>query len=156
MNKDEILAGWAEKTTYSKEELDELLKGIYTQERKDYPDEKEDEAKDRSIALLRAKLKREFLGGTTNVRFWIIAVDGLSDYTARRYQNAKALFGKDPEVEVIHAGLECGIIGSKFPGMDMISFGPTIQNPHSPDERVNIQSIGKVWDFLVALLKTFK
>ncbi len=68
----------------------------------------------------------------------------------------KRLFKKEPHVESIHAGLECGIIGDKNPGMDMISFGPTIKNPHSPDERILIASIGKVWDFLVALLASLK
>ncbi len=58
------------------------------------------------------------------------------------------LYGKTPEVMAIHAGLECGIIGGKYPGMDMISFGPTIKSPHSPDERVNIPSVDKFWKFL--------
>lgn len=66
------------------------------------------------------------------------------------------LTGKEPVVEVIHAGLECGIIESKYPGMDMISLGPTIENPHSPEERVNIESVDKVWDFLVELLARLK
>jgi dipeptidase D len=63
------------------------------------------------------------------------------------------LFGKKPHVEAIHAGLECGIIGDKKAGMDMISFGPTLKNPHSPDEKIHVESIGKVWDFLVELAK---
>ena len=62
------------------------------------------------------------------------------------------LFGKEPEVKAIHAGLECGIIGEKFPGLDMISFGPTIEGAHSPDERVNIETVGKFWNFLVEML----
>lgn len=65
------------------------------------------------------------------------------------------LFSKDPKVQTIHAGLECGIIGSKHRNMDMISFGPTIKNPHSPDERLFIPSIAKIWNFLVALLKSY-
>jgi dipeptidase D len=65
-------------------------------------------------------------------------------------------FGKKPVVEVIHAGLECGIIGGKYEGMDMISFGPTIKNPHSPDEMIEIDSIGKVWDFMVFLFQSYK
>jgi len=65
-------------------------------------------------------------------------------------------FGKKPVVEAIHAGLECGIIGSKYAGMDMISFGPTIRNPHSPDEMIEIDSIGKVWDFMVALFESYR
>jgi dipeptidase D len=68
----------------------------------------------------------------------------------------KKLFGKDPVVEIIHAGLECGIIGAKYDGMDMISFGPTIKNPHSPDEKIQVESIGQVWDFMAALLKSLE
>lgn len=66
------------------------------------------------------------------------------------------MFDKKPVVEIIHAGLECGIIGDKNPGMDMISIGPTLKYPHSPDEKIHIGTIGKVWDFLVALLKELK
>ena len=65
------------------------------------------------------------------------------------------LFEKEPEVSVVHAGLECGTIGSKYPGLDMISLGPTIENPHSPDERLYIPSIGKVRDFLVSVIGSF-
>lgn len=63
------------------------------------------------------------------------------------------LFGHEPEVKAIHAGLECAIIGDKFPGMDMISFGPTISGAHSPDERVQISAVKKFWDLLVAMLE---
>lgn len=63
-----------------------------------------------------------------------------------------AEFGTEPEMKAIHAGLECGIIGEKFPGMDMISFGPWIEHPHSPEERVNIPSVGSFWKLLVAVL----
>jgi dipeptidase D len=66
------------------------------------------------------------------------------------------LFHKKPVVETTHGGLECGVIGERLPGMDMISFGPTIKDPHSPDERVHTGSIGKVWDFLAALLAELK
>ncbi len=62
-------------------------------------------------------------------------------------------FHQEPQLKAVHAGLECGIIGEKFPGMDMISFGPTIHNPHSPEERVNIPSVARFWTFLVALLR---
>ena len=54
---------------------------------------------------------------------------------------------------VNHAGLECGILGTNYPGMDMISFGPTIRYPHSPDEKVNIATVVKFWDFLLETLK---
>ena len=63
-----------------------------------------------------------------------------------------ALFGREPKVTAIHAGLECGIIGARFPGMDMISFGPTIRGAHSPDEQVHIASVKRFWDLLVAIL----
>ncbi len=62
-------------------------------------------------------------------------------------------FGKVPEVKVIHAGLECGLLGSVYPNWDMISFGPTIRWPHSPDEKVNIATVQKFWDYLVETLK---
>jgi dipeptidase D len=65
----------------------------------------------------------------------------------------KKLYGKQPEIKAIHAGLECGIIGGKYSGLDMISFGPTIRHPHSPDEKVNIPSVGKFWKYLVETLK---
>ena len=65
----------------------------------------------------------------------------------------KELHGNEPHVKAIHAGLECGIIGEKFPGMDMISFGPTIQGAHSPDERVHIKAVESVWKDLLELLK---
>jgi len=65
------------------------------------------------------------------------------------------MYGREPVVEAIHAGLECGIIGSKYDGMDMISFGPTIKNPHSPDEKLHVPSVALVWDYLVAILKSY-
>jgi dipeptidase D len=68
----------------------------------------------------------------------------------------RKLFGREPHVEAIHAGLECGIIGDKKEGMDMISFGPTLKNPHSPEEKIHVESIGKIWDFMVELLKSLK
>ncbi|MCG3190974.1 MAG: Cytosol non-specific dipeptidase [Thermoanaerobaculia bacterium] len=64
----------------------------------------------------------------------------------------EGLFGKDPEVKAIHAGLECGIITEKYPGIDVISFGPTIKNAHSPDETVSIGSVERFWTYLKALL----
>lgn len=64
----------------------------------------------------------------------------------------EALYGVKPAVTAIHAGLECGIIGANYPQLDMISFGPTICYPHSPDEKVEIASVGKFYDFLVRTL----
>jgi dipeptidase D len=63
------------------------------------------------------------------------------------------VYGYEPEVGAIHAGLECGIIGEKCPGMDMISFGPQIEFPHSPDERVKVDSVGRFWTLLVRTLE---
>ena len=63
--------------------------------------------------------------------------------------------GRQPVVQSLHAGLECAIIGDKYEGMDMISFGPTMEDPHSPNERLFIPSIGKVWEFMVALLESY-
>ena len=62
-------------------------------------------------------------------------------------------FGSEPRVVIIHAGLECGIIGAKYEGMEMISFGPTIEHPHSPDERVNIATVQKFYRLVKAALK---
>ncbi|MBR8537406.1 aminoacyl-histidine dipeptidase [Carboxylicivirga sediminis] len=62
-------------------------------------------------------------------------------------------WGKVPEIKAIHAGLECGILGSAYPHWDMISFGPTIRYPHSPDEKVNIETVSLFWDYLVETLK---
>ena len=62
-------------------------------------------------------------------------------------------FGKVPKIYAIHAGLECGLLGGVYPNWDMISFGPTIRFPHSPDEKVNIESVNKFWLFLVETLK---
>lgn len=64
----------------------------------------------------------------------------------------KTLYGKTPQVRAIHAGLECGIIGGKYPAMDMISIGPTMRFPHSPDEKVNIPTVAKFYEFLTHTL----
>lgn len=63
------------------------------------------------------------------------------------------MFGETPNVAACHAGLECGIIGEHIPGLDMISFGPTIKGAHSPDEKVSIESTQKFWRYLLAILK---
>ena len=66
----------------------------------------------------------------------------------------KKLYKKEPKVVAIHAGLECGLLGGKYPDMEMISFGPTLNSPHSPDERANIDSSKKFFDYLVAALES--
>ena len=65
----------------------------------------------------------------------------------------RELFGKDNKVQVVHAGLECGVIGSYYPGMDMVSFGPTLRSPHTPNERCYIPSVEKYWRFVLATLE---
>ena len=65
----------------------------------------------------------------------------------------ESVTGDIPEIKVVHAGLECGIIGSKYPDMEMVSCGPTIQFPHSPDERVEIESVNKFWKYLTTVLE---
>lgn len=69
--------------------------------------------------------------------------------TKRSY---KKLFGAEPKVRAIHAGLECGLFVEKYPGLDMVSFGPTLRGVHSPAERINIQSVQKFWDLLLEVL----
>ncbi|NLL27462.1 MAG: aminoacyl-histidine dipeptidase [Bacteroidales bacterium] len=65
----------------------------------------------------------------------------------------KDMYGTLPEIMAIHAGLECGLLGAVYPNWDMISFGPTICFPHSPDEKVNIKSVKKFYDFLIKVLE---
>jgi len=64
----------------------------------------------------------------------------------------KEIFDQDPVVKAIHAGLECGLFLQKYPGLDMISFGPTIKGAHTPEERMRIDTVDKFWKFLLVLL----
>ena len=104
----------------------------------------------RSVARL-AGAEAEINGGYPS---WKPNMD--SELLARCLDVFENRFGRKPVVEAVHAGLECGIIGAKYEGMDMISFGPTIKYPHSPDEKIEIESIGKTWDFMVALFESYK
>ena len=65
----------------------------------------------------------------------------------------RKMFGNKPEVTVVHAGLECGIIQGIYPDMDMVSFGPNLKHPHSPNESVSISSVARTWDFLKSVLE---
>ncbi|MCE8052708.1 aminoacyl-histidine dipeptidase [Halomonas daqingensis] len=65
----------------------------------------------------------------------------------------RQLVGREPAVKVIHAGLECGILAGKYPNLEMISFGPSIRGAHSPDERVELDSVVEFWDLLRALIE---
>ncbi len=78
------------------------------------------------------------------------AESGILDITKASY---KKLFGEEPKVLVIHAGLECGLIGEKYPGMDMVSYGPTLRGVHSPDERLEISTVEKFWKLTTEILK---
>ena len=64
----------------------------------------------------------------------------------------KRLFGGEPQVTGVHAGLECGLIGEKVSGMDMVSFGPQMVGVHAPGERVHIPSVGRFWKLFAAIL----
>jgi dipeptidase D len=96
------------------------------------------------LAQARAKQPSGYPGWTPNLQ---------SDLLRTLKDLHRRVFNKDVEVVAVHAGLECGIIGEKFPGMDMISFGPTIQHPHSPEERVSVASVENFWKFLTAALE---
>ena len=65
----------------------------------------------------------------------------------------KKLFGKEPKVIGIHAGLECGLFSEKYPNLDMVSMGPTLRGVHSPDERLLIPTVQIVWDHLLEIMK---
>ena len=82
---------------------------------------------------------------------WKPNVDSPILKTMKEVYNKK--FGKVPQQKVIHAGLECGLLGGVYPALDMISFGPTIRNPHSPDEKVHTGTVGQFWEFLVETLR---
>ena len=68
----------------------------------------------------------------------------------------KSLYGKEPAVKAIHAGLECGIIGERYPGIDMVSFGPTLQGVHSPDEKIFIDTVEKFWNIHLCIMRNVR
>lgn len=68
-------------------------------------------------------------------------------------ESYKRLFGREPEIKAIHAGLECGLFSEKYPHLDMISMGPTLRGVHSPDERLLIPTVRMVWDHLLDILR---
>jgi len=76
-----------------------------------------------------------------------------SDIVRTTVNSYKKLFNIEPEVLAIHAGLECGLIGDKYPGMDMISFGPTIKRAHSPEEKIEIETVSRFWNLTLDVLK---
>ena len=82
---------------------------------------------------------------------WKMKAD--SKLTAIVVESYKKLFGKDPVVRGIHAGLECGLFSERYPNLDMVSFGPTLRVVHTPDERLHIPTVQMVWDHLLDVLK---
>ncbi len=110
-----------------------------------------------AIADLESKMESVFRLAGADIQFggqypgWKPNLDSPILKTMQEVYNNK--WGKIPEIKAIHAGLECGILGSAYPNWDMISFGPTIRFPHSPDEKVNIETCKKFWDYLVETLK---
>jgi dipeptidase D len=68
----------------------------------------------------------------------------------------KRMFGHDPIVRAIHAGLECGLIGEKYPKMDMISYGPTLRGVHAPGEKIEIKTVEMFWNLTLEILKNLK
>ncbi len=68
----------------------------------------------------------------------------------------REMFGKEPRVEVIHAGLECGLLSAKLPGLDCVSFGPDLTDIHTTSERMHIASVGRMYDYLRALIEKKK
>lgn len=121
---------------------------IYTSQRSSVESEKKKIAETihKIFSDINATVKHfaDYPGWNPNIHSPILAI------AKQVYQS---IFHKEPIVKAIHAGLECGLLGSKYPNLDMISFGPTIRCAHSPDEKVEIASVKKFWDFLVALLK---
>ncbi len=96
------------------------------------------------LARCEVRFGGEYPGWTPNPESAILKV------AEKKY---KELFHEKPKVAACHAGLECGILGQNYPTMDMVSFGPTIEGAHSPDERVSISSVQKFWRLLLAILE---
>ena len=96
------------------------------------------------LAGARTETSDGYPGWSPNPHSEIVAI------TEKIYEK---LFNVKPEVLAIHAGLECGLIGDKYPGMDMISYGPTVKGAHSPDEAINIETVQKFWDLTLEVLK---
>lgn len=94
-----------------------------------------------------ARIESEYVSWEPNTNSQLLAVSK---------QAFLRLFDHEPVVEMIHAGLECSVIGDIYPGMDVISIGVTIENPHSPTERMYIPSIDKVWRLLLSILSSYK
>jgi dipeptidase D len=108
---------------------------------------------DNAVRLVRAPV--ELAGGSVEEAegypAWTPNPD--SQLLARAVEVYRSVVGEEPVVEAVHAGLECGVIGDKYPGMEMLSFGPDIEGAHTPEERVRIRSVERSWDLLIELLQ---
>lgn len=121
---------------------------VQTSQRSSLESEKYDIANQVKIAFELAGAFPKFSGGYPS---WQPNVNSpILEVAKNTYKN---MFGKEPKIEIIHAGLECGLIGEKYPGMDMISFGPNLKDVHSPAERLEIPSVNNIWKFLLEVLK---
>lgn len=96
------------------------------------------------LAGAQASLDNAYPGWTPNIQSPLLAL--MKDVY-------KEMEGKEPEVKVIHAGLECGLLAKPYPNWDMVSFGPTIRRAHSPEERVHIESVGNFWDYFLRVVQ---
>lgn len=95
-----------------------------------------------------------YLGGTTEFAgdypAWSYnRISPLRDICSKIYEE---MYGEKPQIDIIHAGLECGILSSKIEGLDCISFGPNLYDIHSPNEHMSISSVDRVWDYLLRVL----
>ena len=126
---------------------DELIE-ITTSQRSSVESAKDDVCAMVASALQLAGFKTRhsdgYPGWTPNPKSEIV------DITARVYED---LFNTKPQVLAIHAGLECGLIGDKYPNMDMVSYGPSIRGAHSPDEKINIETVKKFWEMTLEILR---
>ncbi|MBQ4563957.1 MAG: M20/M25/M40 family metallo-hydrolase, partial [Lachnospiraceae bacterium] len=77
----------------------------------------------------------------------------LRELMAETYRD---VYGKEPVIQAIHAGLECGLFGEKIPGLDMVSMGPNMVDIHTPQERMSISSVARVWEYLLEVLRRMK
>lgn len=99
-----------------------------------------------------------FLGGTYDTAGAYPAWEYRRDSKLRELmlQTYRDVYGKEPEIQAIHAGLECGLFGKKIPGLDMISFGPDMKDIHTPQERLSIGSVQRTWEYLAEVLRRMK
>ncbi|MGP2569643.1 aminoacyl-histidine dipeptidase [Ornithobacterium rhinotracheale] len=121
---------------------------VYCLTRSSVEESKEAVVRQLTAALSKAGLKVSLDGDYPG---W--APNPKSEILAELVEQYKKLFNEEPNVAACHAGLECGIIAEHIPGLDMVSFGPTILGAHSPEEKANIESVQKFWTFLLAILK---